>query len=266
MKFSVMRDIPDIGTGGELGLHPRAVQVGLRVPEPDRRLPRGPFSRRHVIAGSLFVWSAVTWATGHVTTLRRAAGDARADGHQRGVLHPGGARADRRFPHRAHALARRRPAPDGHLRRRDHRRLQRLRRGRPALGWRWASTPAASSASLRAAAVPAPAESRRPRGRAGDRRAVARRRRCANCCATARSSCSCSTSRCRRWRAGSCATGCRRSSSGVRHRPGQGGRLRHALLAGRRHRRRGRRRLAGRPLDAAHAARPHLTSAPSACR
>src|SRR4030095_4643938 len=29
------------------------------------------FSRRHVIAGSLFVWSAVTWSTGHVHTFEQ---------------------------------------------------------------------------------------------------------------------------------------------------------------------------------------------------
>ncbi len=32
---------------------------------PDR------YSRRHVVVGSLFVWSAVTWATGHVTTYEQ---------------------------------------------------------------------------------------------------------------------------------------------------------------------------------------------------
>ena len=31
------------------------------------------FSRRHVICASLFVWSAVTWVTGHVTTYHRTA-------------------------------------------------------------------------------------------------------------------------------------------------------------------------------------------------
>ena len=71
------------------------------------------FSRRLTICGSLFVWSAVTWWTGHVDDLRRAARGALADGDQRGVLHPGGAGADRRLPHRADALAGRRPAPDG---------------------------------------------------------------------------------------------------------------------------------------------------------
>ncbi len=84
------------------------------------------FSRRHVIAGSLFVWSAVTWWTGHVHDLRAAARHARAHGHQRGVLHSRRAGADRRLSHRPDALARRRAAPDGDLRRRDRRRLRRL--------------------------------------------------------------------------------------------------------------------------------------------
>ena len=39
------------------------------------------FSKRYVIAGSLFVWSAVTWWTGHVTTFNELVA-ARAADHQ----------------------------------------------------------------------------------------------------------------------------------------------------------------------------------------
>jgi MFS family permease len=68
MKFSVMRDVPDIGGeahwGAVLALF-KWVYAGL---SPIGGYLADRFSRRHVIAVSLFVWSAVTWATGHVTT------------------------------------------------------------------------------------------------------------------------------------------------------------------------------------------------------
>ena len=42
MKFSVMRDIPDIALEANWGAILALVQVGLRVPQPGRRLPRRP--------------------------------------------------------------------------------------------------------------------------------------------------------------------------------------------------------------------------------
>ena len=111
---------------GQLGRDPRPVQVGLRVPEPGRRLHRRPLQppscHRREPAG--VVGRHVGDRARH--DLRSAAGDARAHGDQRGLLHPRGAGAHRRLSHRAHAIPRRRPASDGHLRRRDHRRLRRL--------------------------------------------------------------------------------------------------------------------------------------------
>ena len=53
---------------GELGVHARPVQVGVRLPQPLGGYVADRFSRRLTICGSLFVWSAVTWWTGHVTT------------------------------------------------------------------------------------------------------------------------------------------------------------------------------------------------------
>jgi MFS family permease len=68
MKFSVMRDIPDIALeanwGAVLALF-KWVYAGL---SPVGGYLADRYSRRHMIAGSLLVWSSVTWATGHVTS------------------------------------------------------------------------------------------------------------------------------------------------------------------------------------------------------
>jgi MFS family permease len=68
MKFSVMDDIPSIALeenwGYMLGQF-KWVYAGL---SPVGGYLADRFSRRFTISASLFVWSAVTWATGHVTT------------------------------------------------------------------------------------------------------------------------------------------------------------------------------------------------------
>lgn len=68
MKFSVMQDIPGIGLeanwGTILALF-KWVYAGL---SPVGGYLADRYSRRKVIAGSLVVWSSVTWATGFATT------------------------------------------------------------------------------------------------------------------------------------------------------------------------------------------------------
>src|SRR4051812_36628617 len=68
MKSSVMGDVPDIRTDAAWGVmlgQFKWVYAGL---SPIGGYIADRFSRRFTIAGSLFVWSAVTWWTGQVTT------------------------------------------------------------------------------------------------------------------------------------------------------------------------------------------------------
>src|SRR5512140_1073596 len=68
MKTSVMLDIPDIARDANWGIILamfKWVYAGL---SPVGGYLADRYSRKHVIAGSLFVWSAVTWAQAHVTS------------------------------------------------------------------------------------------------------------------------------------------------------------------------------------------------------
>ncbi len=69
MKFSVMAAIPDIGSEANWGFLPAAFKWVYAFLSPVGGFLADRFGRRKVIGASLFVWSAVTWATGHVHTF-----------------------------------------------------------------------------------------------------------------------------------------------------------------------------------------------------
>jgi MFS family permease len=68
MKFSVMADIPSIGLEANWGYMLGQFKWVYAFLSPVGGYLADRFSRRYTICASLFVWSAVTWATGHVTS------------------------------------------------------------------------------------------------------------------------------------------------------------------------------------------------------
>ena len=68
MKFSVMTDIPDIRSDANWGYMLAQFKWVYAFLSPVGGYLADRFSRRITISASLFVWSAVTWATGHVTS------------------------------------------------------------------------------------------------------------------------------------------------------------------------------------------------------
>jgi len=68
MKYSVMADVPGIASDTNWGYMLGQFKWVYAFLSPVGGYLADRFSRRWTICGSLFVWSAVTWATGHVTT------------------------------------------------------------------------------------------------------------------------------------------------------------------------------------------------------
>lgn len=71
MKFSLMTDIPDIGSEANWGKILALFKWTYAFLSPVGGYLADRFSRRHVIAGSLVVWSAVTWATGQAANYEQ---------------------------------------------------------------------------------------------------------------------------------------------------------------------------------------------------
>lgn len=70
MKFSVMTDIPDIGSDANWGKMLGQFKWVYAFFSPIGGYIADRFSRRFTICASLAVWSAVTWWTGHVDSFR----------------------------------------------------------------------------------------------------------------------------------------------------------------------------------------------------
>jgi MFS family permease len=69
MKSSMVGDIPSIANKADWGLVLGWFKWTYAILSPFAGFLSDRFSRKHVIAASLFIWSAVTWWTGHVSTF-----------------------------------------------------------------------------------------------------------------------------------------------------------------------------------------------------
>ena len=70
MKFSVMTDIPSVGSEANWGIMLGQFKWVYAFLSPIGGFIADRFSRRLTICASLFAWSAITWATGHVESYQ----------------------------------------------------------------------------------------------------------------------------------------------------------------------------------------------------
>ncbi len=68
MKFSVMADIPDLDSEAKWGLLPAWFKWVYALLSPVGGYLADRFNKKLLICASLFVWSLITWATGHAQT------------------------------------------------------------------------------------------------------------------------------------------------------------------------------------------------------
>lgn len=71
MKYSMMHDIPSIGSEQNWGLILGSFKWVYAIFSPIGGYFADRWSRRHVISLSLLIWSIVTWLTGHVTSFEQ---------------------------------------------------------------------------------------------------------------------------------------------------------------------------------------------------
>lgn len=71
MKYSLMGDIIGLDSEAKWGLLPAVFKWTYAFLSPLGGYIADRFSKKHVITFSLFIWSAVTWATGHAQTFEQ---------------------------------------------------------------------------------------------------------------------------------------------------------------------------------------------------
>ena len=131
MKFSVMRDVPDIGLEANWGAILALFKWVYAFLSPIGGYLADRYRRRHVIAGSLFVWSLVTWTTGHVTTYEQLLATRALMGVSEAFYIPAALALIADFHTGPARVTRGRFPSDGHLPRRHHWRVRRLCRRPP---------------------------------------------------------------------------------------------------------------------------------------
>ncbi|MDR1010694.1 MAG: MFS transporter [Opitutaceae bacterium] len=71
MKYSLMGDVIGLDSEAKWGLLPAVFKWTYALLSPLGGYIADRFSKKHVIVLSLFIWSAVTWATGHAQTFEQ---------------------------------------------------------------------------------------------------------------------------------------------------------------------------------------------------